>query len=151
MSETTGQELSAVASEVPPPEVAQVPATAPEADTQAADDGQDTAAPKTFTQAELDDILQKRLAKAEAKAERRVLRILESQQTQKQPQYQQPQTEARPQRQSGEGDDAYLDRLTDWKLDQRDRAKDALQAAHEPDSRRQDRAHVRGSGQATRL
>lgn len=129
MSETTGQELSAVVSDVPNPEAAQVQATTPEADTQAATD-ESTAAQKTFTQAELDDILQKRLAKAEAKAERRVLRVLEQFKGTQQPQatYQQPQVDARPQRQNGEGDDAYLDRLTDWKLDQRDRASNQQRA-----------------------
>lgn len=126
MSETTGQEAPAIVSETPNPEAAQDQnqAASPEADTQAADGSeQETAAPKTFTQAELDEILQKRLAKAEAKAERRVLRALESlkgQQPSEQPR--QSPYDVRPTRVQGESDDAFVDRLTDWKLDQRDRA-----------------------------
>jgi hypothetical protein len=130
MSETTGQEAPAVASETPTPEVAQVQATiTPEADTQDAP-GEETAEAKTFTQDELNDIVKKEKARAEAKAERRVLKALERLTPQQQPaqqQFQAPQ-DARPTRLNGEGDDAYLDRLTDWKLDQRDRASSQQKA-----------------------
>jgi hypothetical protein len=80
--------------------------------------------PKTFSQKELDDIVRRRVAKAEAKAERRVLRTLEQimprQQSQQHQTSQQPQGDGRPTRAQGETDDAYFDRLTDWKLAQRD-------------------------------
>lgn len=101
---------------------AQPNAATTQAQTDGADGGEGSpVAEKTFTQAELDDIVQKRIAKAEAKAERRVLRTLERvmPQREQQPAPQQAQ-DAKPTRREGETDDAYLDRLTDWKLDQRD-------------------------------
>jgi hypothetical protein len=126
MSETTGQEAPAVASETPNPEAAQdnKATTNPEVDTQATTD-ESTAAPKTFTQDELNDIVKKEKARAEAKAERRVLKALERLTPQQQAQQQpvQERQEARPARREGESDDGYLDRLTDWKLDQREHAK----------------------------
>ena len=69
------------------------------------------AAPKTFTQQELDEIVKKRVAKAEDRAERRVLRTLEKltlQQSQQQTQAHQSQEEQRPTRRQGETDDAYF-------------------------------------------
>ena len=79
-------------------------------------------APKTFTQAELDDIVRREKSKAEAKAERRVLRTLERLQPQPAavPQAAQ-QTDDKPTRAQYATDEAYVDALTDWKLDQRDR------------------------------
>lgn len=79
---------------------------------------------KTFTQKELDEILQKRIAKAEARAERRVLRTLERviPQPQSAPQHtSQPADDGKPARANYASDDAYIDALTDWKLDARDR------------------------------
>lgn len=123
MSDMTGQEAPAVASETPNPEAAQDnKAALPEVDTQATTE-ESTAEAKTFTQEELNDIVKKEKARAEAKAERRVLKALERiAPAPAQPQFQAPQVDAKPARRDGETDDAYLDRLTDWKLDQRDRA-----------------------------
>lgn len=123
MSETTGQEAPAVASETPNPEVAQDnKAALPEVDTQATTE-EPTAEAKTFTQEELNDIVKKEKARAEAKAERRVLKALERiAPAPAQPQSQAPQMEARPARRDGESDDAYIERVADWKLDQRERA-----------------------------
>jgi hypothetical protein len=128
MSETTGQEAPAVASETPNPEAVQDnKAAQPEVDTQDTTE-ESTAETKTFTQEELNDIVKKEKARAEAKAERRVLKALERLTPQApQQQYEQRQ-DAKPARREGEGDDAYLDRLTDWKLDQRDRASQQQKA-----------------------
>jgi hypothetical protein len=88
-------------------------------------------ATKTFTQKELDDIVKRAKAAAESKAERRVLRTLERlqpqafQQPPKQSDQQQPSADGKPTRKEGEADDAYLDRLTDWKLEQRERKEQA--------------------------
>jgi hypothetical protein len=122
MSDQTSPDAGAVASEASNPEVEQDKATLPEADTQAATDDT-TAEAKTFTQDELNDIVKKEKARAEAKAERRVLKALERLTPQQAAQQQQQApVDTRPSRRDGENDDAYLDRLTDWKLDQRDRA-----------------------------
>lgn len=132
MSETTGQEAPAVASETPNPEAAQDnKAPSQPLDTQAEGTEETTAETKTFTQAEMDEVVKKAKASAEAKTERRILRALEkltpNQQAAPQQQYQAPQ-DAKPSRREGENDDAYLERLTDWKLDQRDRASSQQRA-----------------------
>lgn len=132
MSEQTSPDAGVVANEAPTSEAAQTIAAQPDVDTQAAPEEQ-TGEAKTFTQDELNDIVKKEKARAEAKAERRVLKALERispQQAQAQPLPQQPQ-DARPARREGEHDDAYLDRLTDWKLDQRDRASNQQRAQTE--------------------
>lgn len=84
-------------------------------------EGEESQAAKTFTQAELDTIVQKEKAKAEAKAERRVMKTLEKIVPQREQQtYQQP-ADARPSREQFTNDADYIDKLTDWKLDQRDK------------------------------
>lgn len=123
MSLETGSEPTDVVITGPNTAAAQPNAATTDADTgtvDGGDNGQGTE--KTFTQAELDDIVQKRIAKAEAKAERRVLRTLEKLQPQAAApvQQNQAQEDQRPTRRQGEAEDAYLDRLTDWKLDQRE-------------------------------
>ena len=83
-------------------------------------------ATKTFTQKEVDDIVKRAKAASESKAERRVMRTVErmlgnqQQAPQARPQPQQSRNDGRPARQEGETDDDYLERLTDWKLDQRE-------------------------------
>ncbi len=73
-----GQDTPAVPSEVTPPEPAPVQKADPAADATQGTEGDEKqpAATKTFTQEELNEIVQKEKAKAEAKAERRVLRTL---------------------------------------------------------------------------
>jgi len=86
------------------------------------------AAEKTFTQKELDDILQKRIAKAEARAERRVMRTLERFVPQ-QPQAQQAPSQSKPDEPSRDhfGNDAeYLQAMVKHELGKRD-----AQAAHQ--------------------
>lgn len=130
MSNEAGQDAAGVVTEAQNPEVVTDQTTQPDADTQAHSEDS-TAETKTFTQDELNDIVKKEKAKAEAKAERRVMRALEKLTPTQQAQQQAiERPDARPNRREGETDDAYLDRLTDWKLDQRDRASQQ-QRAHE--------------------
>jgi len=74
---------------------------------------------KTYTKQELQDHLERATAKAAAKAERRAFREA----TERLSQVQQPVQERRdepPARRDGESDIAYIDRFTDWKLEQRE-------------------------------
>ncbi len=83
---------------------------------------------KTFTQEDIDKIVSKERAKTEARAERRMLRALEklSPRAPEPQQLRQPAPgDDRPSRGQYADDDAYIDALTDWKLDQRDRASNA--------------------------
>lgn|GEM_PF-1773096 len=122
-----GQAAAGVATEATTTVAAQTNAATTEAGTGSAEGGeqQGQAAEKTFTQAELDDIVQKRVAKAEAKAERRVLRTLER--VIPQPQGQraaptEPPANAAPRRDQYASDEEYLDAKVDWKLAQREQA-----------------------------
>lgn len=83
-------------------------------------------AEKTFTQKELDEILQKRLAKSEARAERRAAAAYrEALQavTQKQPAT--PQTSSEPTRDQFASDAEWIDAKVEHKLQQREQAKQA--------------------------
>lgn len=85
--------------------------------------------PRVFTQAELDEILRKEKAKAEAKAERRVLRTLEKFQGQQPaPVRQVERVDDKPTRSQYADEEAYFEALTDWKLERRDRAQRQEQA-----------------------
>lgn len=79
--------------------------------------------PKTFTQDELNEIIRREKAKAEAKAERRALRAYRETLERVLPQ-QQPQAadDGRPTRAQYANEDDFFDALADWKLDQRDQA-----------------------------
>jgi hypothetical protein len=92
--------------------------TAPDVETQAVE--------KTFTQKELDEIVQKRTAKAEAIAERRAIKAYAQKLEQMVPQQQQPQAEAengRPTQAQFANVDDYVEAMADWKLGQRDQAQ----------------------------
>jgi hypothetical protein len=106
------------------PAAAQPNAATTDPATGAGDGGEEGQVPqKTFTQQELDEIVKKRVAKAEDRAERRVLRTLEKltpQQQAAQAPAQPRAPEGKPTRAQFATDDAYVDALTDWKLDQRD-------------------------------
>lgn len=120
MSDTTGQEAPAVASETPNPEAAQVQAASTQVDDTQESTEASTAEAKTFTQDELNDIVKKEKARTEAKTERRVMRMLEK--LSPQPVQQQQQVEqapGKPSRDRFATDDAYTDALVDWKLEQR--------------------------------
>lgn len=134
MSNEAGQDAAGVVTEAQNPAVTTETVTTPEVDTQATAE-ESTAEVKTFTQDELNDIIKKEKAKAEAKAERRVMRALEKLSPQQaQQQYQAPQQDARPTRREGEADDAYVERVADWKLDQRERASQQQRAQEQTKS-----------------
>lgn len=122
MSETTGQEAPAVASETPTPAAATAPADTQVVDTQATTEEESTATPeRTYTKAEMQDRIERETAKAAAKAERRAYRealatLGANAQAQQQPQ---ASDEGRPSRHQGESDDAFTERLVDWKLERR--------------------------------
>lgn len=125
---STETELAPVTVEVQSPESEQVKTETPAAVTEAPKD-EATQAEKTFTQAELDAIVQKRIAKAEAQAERRVLKALEKFQPQREAPQPVQQNDAKPTLAAYGGDtEAYADALTDWKLEQRDRASSQAKA-----------------------
>jgi hypothetical protein len=77
---------------------------------------------RTFTQEQLNEIIQKEKAKAEAKAERRALKAYRETLERFAPQAPiQQQSDGKPQRAAFNGDDeAYIEAVADWKIDQRD-------------------------------
>lgn len=121
--ELAGQETPAVPSEAQPTAPAQTPAgtDAPGAETE----GAATETPnetKTYTEEEVRDRIERATAKAAAKAERRALRQAHDLLVQTAGRQQPPtqQQDDRPRREAYTSDDEYIDKLTDWKLDQRD-------------------------------
>ena len=103
---------------------ATIPAETPAPATQPDAAKEEPAAEKrSFTQEELNEIVQKEKAKAEAKAERRFIRSLEKFQPQVQ---RETQPDVRPTRSMYANDESYIEGLTDWKLDQR-QARDQYQ------------------------
>jgi hypothetical protein len=95
---------------------------APVSDTQAEQDVK-TEAEKSFTQAELNEIIQKEKAKAEAKAERRALKAyretMERFAPPVQQQTQQPKSD-RPTQADFANVDDYVEAMSEWKMSQRD-------------------------------
>lgn len=134
----------AAPSETGIPAAAQPNAATTDAQTGGAEGGTESQVAKTFSQQELDDIVKREKAKAEAKAERRVLRTLERviPQPQSAPQHtSQPAQDGKPTRAQYADDEAYVDALTDWKLDQREakakadtQHRQAQTLAHKTDS-----------------
>jgi hypothetical protein len=106
------------------PEVEQEQSTAPEAITDAPKEVEESQAEeKHFTQAELDAIVQKRIAKAEAVAERRALKVYaEKLESMQRPQQQapQPQNDGKPTMGQYSNVEDYVEAVADWKLAQRD-------------------------------
>lgn len=128
---TEAGQVAPVIDEAAQAEAAQTKAATTEAQTDGAGGGEESPEPKTFTQAELDEIVQKRLAKAERKARREALQ--EFQALRPQEQKEQKQTDEKPTPKDGETNESYIDRLTDWKLEQRD--KQATQAKQQEQAR----------------
>lgn len=86
---------------------------------------------KSFTQAELDKIIQSEKAKAEAKAERRAMKAYKETLERLIPQPQQPQqapTDTRPTQTQYANVDDYVEAMADWKLSQRDQVQQRAQA-----------------------
>lgn len=99
------------------------PVATPAESTQDQPDVSTEAEVKTFTQDELNDIIQKEKAKAEAKAERRALKAYRETMERFAPQSQQPQAEpsnGRPTQADFANVDDYVEAMADWKLGQRD-------------------------------
>jgi len=110
------------------PETEATPAT----ETQAAPEVKSEADAKTFTQEQLNEIVQKEKAKAEAKAERRALKAYRETLERVIPQQQQAPQQAdtgRPTRSQFNDDDDYVEAMTDWKMGQRDQAARQSQQA----------------------
>jgi hypothetical protein len=106
---------------------AQTNAVTTNAQTDGAEGGEkESGAPKTFTQDELDAIVQKRVAKAERRAENRVLRTLERlpQHAQQQASTQQAADDGKPLRGQFATEDEWLDARDAWR-DEKRQAKDA--------------------------
>ena len=130
--QSTGQDAPVVIDQATPPEAAPAPAATAPAQTDGADGGEKPVpvAPKTFTQAELDEVVQREKAKAEAKAERRVLRTIEKvmpAQQQAAPQ-QQRQPDGPPPRTAFANDEAWLDARDAWRDQQREQQTSQKQA-----------------------
>lgn len=98
---------------------------APPTDVTAAPEGESAQAEaKTFTQEQLNEIIQREKAKAEAKAERRAAKAYREtlERFAPQPTAQQS-SDTKPTREAFNGDDVgYIEALTDWKINQRDLA-----------------------------
>lgn len=90
--------------------------TAPEV-TEAPESEVKAPAEKTFKQEDLDAIIQREKAKAEAKAWRRARRELGEPQQQRQPQP----SDGRPDRTKFNSDEEWVEAVADWKIEQRDR------------------------------
>lgn len=118
MSEETGQVTPEVVEPAATPENVATPTEV----TEAPADVETQADDRKFTQAELNEIIQKEKAKAEAKAERRAYKAfaekLEKLVPQQQPETTQPQSN-KPQRANYADDEAWVEAVADWKLDQR--------------------------------
>lgn len=120
-----GQDTPAVPSEVPNTEPAQPNAGTDASGTETESTEKETPVePKTLTltEDELRDRIERATAKASAKAERRALRQAHEMLMQANGRQQQPtqQQDDRPRREAYASDDEYFDKLTDWKLEQRD-------------------------------
>ena len=110
---------------------------APAPGTEAAPDVETQAEKKSFTQEELNEIIQKEKAKAEAKAERRALKAYRETLEKFAPLQQQPKAEVqpadtgRPTREQFENVDDYVEAMADWKLGQRDQQARQKQQAQQ--------------------
>lgn len=115
------------ASVVDEPAVTLETVTTPEDGTETQQDEVTQAEEKTFTQAELDKILTKRIAKAERVAEQRALKVyadkLETMgKPAQQQQQQQQQADDKPTLKQFQNVEDYVEAVADWKMSQRDRA-----------------------------
>lgn len=119
----TGEATPAVISEVTT-EAAQTNAATTDTATGAGEGGEQVqVTPKTYTEQEHRDAIERATAKAAAKAERRAFReATERLASQNAPQQQrQPANDGKPSRAQFGDDEGYIDALTEWKLEQRDK------------------------------
>jgi len=122
--EMTGQVAPDVAIEAQNPAATPENVAAPVEKTQDQPDVKTEAEDKTFTQAELNEIIQKEKAKAEAKAERRALKAYREtlERFAPQPQAPTPQFDSAPKRDSYATDEDWLDARDEWRDARRDQA-----------------------------
>jgi hypothetical protein len=122
---STGQDAPAVTSEATPPATAPAAqagtAETPAEGTAPAAEEQEPVAPKTYSEEEVQERIERATAKAAAKAERRAFREA-SQIMQRQQQPVQQPVDDKPRRDQFASEDEFVDKLTDWKLDQRDKS-----------------------------
>lgn len=126
---STGQDAPAVASTATDPATTtdQAVVTPPDG-TAPPEEGKEPVAPKTYSEEEVQERIERATAKAAAKAERRAFREA-SQIMQRQQQPVQQQVDDKPRRDQFASEDEFVDKLTDWKLDQRDRSANQQQRA----------------------
>lgn len=126
----TNEVMTGAIGETGTPAAAQPIAATTEAQTGGADGGEVSQVAKTFTQAELDDVVKRAKAATEAKTERRILRTLEKLQPQ-QPAARQEQAspdQGKPLRAHYATEDQWLDARDAWRDEQREnQAKAASQ------------------------
>jgi len=127
--ESTGQDAPAVASTATQPATTtdQTVVTPPDG-TAPPEEGKEPVAPKTYSEEEVQERIERATAKAAAKAERRAFREA-SQIMQRQQQPVQQPVDDKPRRDQFASEEDFVDRLTDWKLDQRDRVTNQQQRA----------------------
>jgi len=119
------EQAAPVVQDAPATEAAATPETVatPTPETEAAQ-GVETQAEKSFTQAELNEIIQKEKAKAEARAERRALKVYADKLEAMHKPVSQPQeatrNDGRPQLSQFENVEDYVESVADWKQAQRD-------------------------------
>ena len=119
--ESTGQVAPAVTSEAQPAATTENVETQ-QVDTEAAAGEQTQVEERKFSQAELDSIIQKEKAKAEAKAERKALKAYQETLERFAPKQEpQRQEDYKPSRAQYANEEQFIDALTDWKLEQRER------------------------------
>lgn len=121
---STGQDAPVVDNAATPPASAPAPqggtAEAPADGTAPPADDKEPVAPKTYSEEEVRERIERATAKAAAKAERRAFREASQIIQRQQPVYQQ--VDDKPKREQFATEDEFFDKLTDWKLDKRDRA-----------------------------
>lgn len=120
---STGQDAPAVTSEAQTPATAPAPqgntAETPAEGTAPDAEGKEPVAPKTYSEEEVQERIERATAKAAAKAERRAFREA-SQIMQRQQQPTHEPVNEKPRRDQFASEEEFVDKLTDWKLDQRD-------------------------------
>ena len=121
----------------PAQEIAETPEVATEATTE---EEAPQADEKTFTQTELNAIVQKEKAKADARAERRALKVysekLEAMQVKSQHAPAATPVSGKPQLASFENVEDYVEAVADWKLDQRDQGTKQSKEAQQQEATR---------------
>ena len=130
MSElSAGQDAAVVIDTATPLAAATEPATTNlEGVTDTAQEVKEVPAEKTFTQAELDDIVQRRIAKAESKAERRATQAYKDALERITPQQREAPRNTEPTRDQFASDAEWIDAKVDHKLQQRDAGQREVQA-----------------------